>query len=188
MKAIWNGTDSLFLVKFPKQLKRTKIFYVFSLRVFARLCDIFAYEHYYLGPLVYRNLCKFGMKKPLILYKSPILDIDIKLESHSGFNVLYYYPKKDTKFNRWLYGFDIYEGLLNEGFNFIVVDGSHDMNKIYPVIDVLIRPNRHDGDPRMVRECNKIGIPVIHTYENPSILQFKESLYGIKYICDSSKL
>lgn len=181
MKIIWQGTDSLFLVKFPKQLKWTKIFYVMALRVFAKLTDIFAQEHYACGELVDNNIHKFGMRKKVIRFKDLLLyPAKIQKKQHEGFNVLYYFPKKDTCFNRWLYGYDIYLGLLIElivpNIHFIVVDGTKDMNAIYPLVDVLIRPNRHDGHPRMIDECILNGIPYIYTKQNPTLEYFKNQI------------
>jgi hypothetical protein len=43
------------------------------------------------------------------------------------------------------------------------------MDDIYPLIDFYLRPNRHDGDPRMVRECIENGIPYYHSKSDPSV-------------------
>lgn len=183
MKAIWTGTDSLFLVRFPKQLKKTKIFYVLALRLFARITDFFAQEHYSCGELVENNLRKFGMKKKIAQFEDILWYPDkIEKKPHEGINVLYYYPKKDTKFNRWLYGKDVFEKIrfyvdrYCENVNFIVVDGTANMKEIYPIVDILIRPNRHDGHPRMVDECSLNGIKVFSTKENPYFAEFFEKI------------
>lgn len=172
MKIIWTGTDSLFLVKFPKQLKWSKIFYVLALRIFARITDIFTQEHYACGELVYKNLTKFGFNKKIVYFKD-VLNYDyVVKKTHEGFNILYYFPKRNTRFTRWLYGRDVYENikkLLNfySDIHFIEVDGSQDLNEIYPVTDMLIRPNRHDGHPRMVDECMINEIPCVASKQNP---------------------
>jgi hypothetical protein len=55
VKMIWTGTDSLYLVRFPKQLKWTKIFYVLVLRIYAKISDFLVQNHYSCGSLVAAN-------------------------------------------------------------------------------------------------------------------------------------
>lgn len=174
MKAIWTGTDALFLVKIPKQTYLVDKYYALKLRLWGRLVDYFAKEHYACGEIVARDLKQFGMKKKIKLFVNPILyPIKIKKKTHEAFNILYYCYKKESRFNRWIYGYDIFEYLKStieksyDNVNFIMVDGNSDMNEIYSITDLLIRPNRHDGEPRMVIECNLNEIPVIATKENP---------------------
>ena len=180
MKIIWTGTDSLFLVKFPKQQRWIKIFYIIALRVFARLSDIFTQEHYSCGELVEKNLKKFGMKKKIKLFKDSIQYCNIERIKHDSFNILYYCPD-NKKFNKWLYGWDIFIELNNSmpEFNFIHVNGKYDLKDVYSFTDILIRPNRHDGHPRMIDECIMIGIPYIWTSENPSLEYFKDGIMNI---------
>lgn len=179
MRTIWQGTDSLLLVKLPKQLTLIERYYAIKLRLFASLCDKFATEHYCCGILVADNLKMFGMKKKLVMFQTPI-DQSLKVEKipHWGFNVLYYFPKKVTDFRKWIYGYDIFIRLKESIPNaiFIVADGTKDMREIYPIVDLLIRPNRHDGDSRMVRECELNDIPHIYTLENPSFEYFKTQI------------
>ena len=127
------------------------------------------------SPLV-RNLVKFGIPEDRIIicpvpvkYKNPVEKIP-----HDGFNVLFYASMGDgtnNKFKRWVYGVDIYEavkahyakencGWPGYGINFIYTDGKYNMNQVFPVIDVYIRPTRHDGAPCLVRECRINNIPV----------------------------
>lgn len=182
MRTIWQGTDSLLLVSNPKQLTLKDRYYSIKLRVFARLSDKFAVEHYCCGELVKDNLSKFKMKKPLILFKTPI-DKDLKVEKkkHKEFNLLYYFPKKRTKLREWIYGWDIFKEIRKQfpDINYIIVDGSKDMKEVYPYIDLLIRCNRHDGESRMVEECKMNNIPYIYTKENPSINYFVEEIKKI---------
>jgi hypothetical protein len=102
---------------------------------------------------------------------------------HEGFNILYYYPNKNTTWNQYLYGFDIYLGVIMElipflDIKFVVVGGSQNMADIYPKIDLMIRPCRHDGHPRMVDECKLNDIPYIWTNQNPDVETFvKQILY-----------
>ena len=181
MKIIWQGSDSLFLVRFPQQLKRTKIFYVLALRAFAWLSKLFVQQNYACGSLVESNLQKFGLKK-IVRFEDRLSYPDkITKVPHEGFNVLYYYPAKDTKFNRWLYGYNEFIDIITAlspivDIHFIVVDGSHDLSKIYPEIDLLIRPCNHDGHPRMVDECKLNDIPYIWTAQNPDAMTFVEQI------------
>jgi hypothetical protein len=178
VKMIWTGTDSLYLVRFPKQLKWTKIFYVLVLRIYAKISDFLVQNHYSCGSLVAANLTKFGMKKAILPFRDMLLYPDkIKKKKHKGFNVLYYYPQKNTKFNRWLYGLDLFYQLKEQlpDLNYIVVDGTKDMRRIYPITDFMIRPNRHDGHPRMVDECILNGIPYYWSeMGEPSVEEMKQ--------------
>lgn len=181
MKAIWQGTDSLMLIKFPKQLKWTKIFYVMALRLFAKISDIFVQEHYTCGDRVKQNLQKFGLKKPIVPFRDMMWYPDkIDKKKHDGFNVLYYYPRNNTKFNRWLYGLDLFSQLrtsIGGVVNFIVVDGTMDMKEIYPIVDFMIRPTRHDGHPRMIDECEVNGIPYYYSETGePSMEEIKTQI------------
>jgi len=171
MRTIWQGTDSLFLTSIPK-FKKHKILYIIALRIFARLSDIFAQEHYACGELVERNLKCFGLKKPIKQYNTKVNTEGIKRVEHKEFNILYYLPNEGKdKFKNWLYGYDIFCEIKKNitGANFIVVCGNKNMSNIYPIIDLLIRPNRHDGVPRMVNECKELKIPYIWTNENPNV-------------------
>jgi hypothetical protein len=115
-------------------------------------------------------------------------------EAHNGFNILYYYPdtKKhkggSDKRNRWTYGVDIIENLMNEfadrpGINWVRADGSLDMTKILPTIDIYLRPNRQEGcRSRMVVECEHYGIPYKWTMFEPekeNWMQFIDEQYHI---------
>ena len=99
-------------------------------------------------------------------------------EKHEGFNVLYYYPAKEynKSYCRWVYGQDIVCCLIRwlSEVNFICVDGTQDMSKVYPIVDAYIRPNRGDGTPRIVKECEINDIPYLWTHENPQTQDFYE--------------
>lgn len=183
MEVIWQGTDSLLLIKFPKQMRWWEYWYVIKIRIFARLLDRKTQCHYYHGELVRRNLEKFGMKKPLKHIDSQFKYGKLNRLPHEGFNVLYYFPQKSSEFTKWLYGLDIFlsirRQLREKNINFCVVDGTFDMGIVYPTIDLLIRPNRHDGYPRMVRTCEINGIPFIWTAENPTVEYFVNKIMEI---------
>lgn len=185
MKTVWQGTDSLLLVKFPKELTWKDYIYAIKLRIFARFCDKFAVMHYCCGKLPMSNLRKFGMKKPLVDFKTP-LDQSLKVDKipHTAFNILYYFPER-TKLREWIYGWNIFEEVRyyfedDDRIQFIIVDGSDDMKEIYPYIDLMIRPNRHDGYPRMVAECEMNDIPYYWSNENPKLLDIIDKINGTK--------
>ena len=173
MRAIWQGTDSYLLVSTNRLNLREK-YYAYKMRIFARLVDKFASEHYAIGGLVERNLKAFGMKKPIVQFKTPINE-SLRVKRNpvdDKFLVLYYIPSR-SKFREWLYGYDIYlearSQLRDSKVRFIVVHGKHDMKAVYRIADFMIRPNRHDGIPRMVSECQMNGIPYYWSDENPNL-------------------
>jgi hypothetical protein len=177
MKTIWQGTDAFLLNRMPKELSLREKYYTIKTRIFARLVDKFSTEHYACGPLVAEDLKKFGMKKPIKYFQDFYNEYRFVKLSHEGFNVLYYFPKRN-RFREWLYGWDIFEK-VKEHFpqiNFIVVDGSHDMSKIYPIVDFMIRPCRNDGLPRMVKECEVNNIPYLWTRQNPEADKFIKAI------------
>lgn len=175
MKLIWTGTDSLLLNRFPRQYPLRKLPYVLFLRLIARLSDFIAEENYACGELTEKNVKKFGLHRVKRFCDTLLCGDIVEKKPHEGFNILYYCPKVDNKWNRWLYGYDIYLGLKAwfPNLNFIRVDGCQDMKEIYPIVDLFIRPNRHDGHPRMIDECKLNGIPYIWTKENPSFDYFR---------------
>ena len=99
---------------------------------------------------------------------------------HDGFNVMYYYPKNEYNkiYCQWVYGKDIIDRLisLHPEYNWVKIDGSQDLSKEFPLIDVYIRPNRHDGASRLVQECTIQNIPVLHTQCNPQLEDFDNFL------------
>lgn len=169
MKIIWQGSDSLLLVRFPPQLTWRDYIYAIKLRIIAKIVDRVAQAHYSCGPLVTRNLKRFGVRKPIVYYEDSINTTPIVKKSHEGFNVLYYFPKERTKFREWIYGWDVFCAIRDKlpYINFIIVDGTHNMNEVYPIVDLMIRPCNHDGHSRMIRECILHHIPYAYTMENP---------------------
>jgi hypothetical protein len=99
---------------------------------------------------------------------------DIKKVKHDGFNILYYRGLGgNQKFKDWVYGYDIYKRMryVFPEVTFVEVNGDDDLSKIYPLVDFYLRPNRHDGNPRMVMECEYLGIPYYWSKENPDGLE-----------------
>ena len=176
----WSGTDALTLIKNPpgNRIWYLKlIFYRLKWKILYRIFD----EHYIVHEKLRKYLIEFGIDSSKINVKAnPILyNQKFKKKKHKEFNVLYYHPRPSNlggeKFIRWIYGIDIIEKIKD--INFIKVDGYQDLSKIYPVIDFYLRPSRHDGMPRMIRECEKNEIPYYYSENgNPSINDIKKCL------------
>ncbi len=172
MKLFWTGTDSLMLVDYSMRKWRKKPYW-FVFRILIKLMDIFIECHYCVSLNVADNLRKFGTKKQIkILHDKIKYNKKFDKKRHKGFNIIYYYPiNMDKTFIRWLYGIDIIEYLKNRfpDINFIRLDGNKDMSKVYPITDFMVRPNRHDGHPRIVDECEIQDIPYYWSYEEPNM-------------------
>ncbi len=84
----------------------------------------------------------------------------------------------NQRFKDWVYGYDIYMSLkeLMPELNYIETTGMQDMTKIYPIVDFYVRPNRHDGAPRMIMECETNDIPYYWSKENPDLNQIYDTL------------
>lgn len=193
----WIGTDALTLVKLPpgKFIWRFRIWgrRIFW-RMFWRKFEHFAYSESVECPVV-RNLVEFGIPLERIrLCPGAVGYGKIEKKFHDGFNVLFYANMGDgsnNKFKRWKYGVDIFEavqeyfgrknpGWRGHGVEFWEVDGSQDLKAVLPYIDAYIRPSRHDGAARLVRECRANGIPVFWSNrENVTakeVIEFIENL------------
>ena len=166
---MWTGSDVLFATKFLKHSKKTKWVYMLGVRIFAKIADKFVEQHYVVSEHLISELKPLNLKKKIgILTDPPLYVKKFKKREHSGFNILYYCAKGSNKpFKDWVYGKDLVNDLLF-AYNIIEVDGSQDMSKIYPIVDFYIRPNRHDGNPRMIMECEINDIPYYWSRENPN--------------------
>jgi hypothetical protein len=181
----WLGTDSLKLVLYPpgKSLWYIRIFLE---RLFWKMTESLYYEHWAVNQRVSDNLIRFGInpKKIKIVPDKPAYVNVYKKSEHGGINILYYIENDRTnqKYKDWVYGKDIIDRLINRfpDYNFIKVDGSADMEKIYPIIDAYIRPNRHDGSSRMIAECKANDIPCLWTVVNPDYKIFESWLECLK--------
>jgi len=145
-----------------------------------RLIQPFVQENYVDHKLLKYELIQKGYKNIKVVEDKLLHEKPYPKENHEGFNILYYFPKdkKNIKFMKWLYGYDIYEQLVNdlENVNWIIVDGSYDMTKIYPIVDFFLRPTRHDGASRMRQECELNNIPYYWSQQNPNIKKAKEEI------------
>jgi len=182
----WMGTDALKLVKVPPG-KFTWRFRIYAERLLWKALEPFFSEHWVVSEHLRSYLTMFGIKYDKIkVVPDPPLNLKrYKRKKHVGFNVLYYCRKDSTnqKFKDWCYGWDIYLELkrrLNYDVHWIVIDGSQNMDDVYPYIDAYIRPNRADGWSRTVEECRFNGIPVMATRESPDVDEFERWIRCIK--------
>jgi len=181
MKILWTGTDALMLVDRSRRSIRKRIIWSIFAMVIRFMDEFFVEAHYVDSQNLADRLNSFGVKKHISV-QADVIKHNEKYEKkpHKGFNVLYYMPKKGTEveFWRWVYGYDIFERLKKEmpHINFIVVDGSADMEEIFPVVDFYLRPNRSDGASRLRQECDIQGIPYYWTQENPKYVDAKKAI------------
>lgn len=179
---VWKGTDALTLVAFPPGKLNWYVRIVLR-RLKWRLIHRF-YKHVVVSQSLGYYLELFGIKA-YDVEPDPPIDVDgIEQIAHKGVNILYYFPgdRGNKYFKRWVYGFDLYVHLQKAfpAVRFYVVNGQCDMRKIYPIIDGYIRPNRHDGEPRMVLECEALGIPCCVTANYRLLCKF------IRELCESN--
>jgi len=68
-------------------------------------------------------------------------------------------------FQGWKYGIDIIVKIKEQlsDVNWIKTDETQDMQELYAISDMYIRPTRHDGKPRINVECKLNGIPNIYS-------------------------
>jgi hypothetical protein len=127
----------------------------------------------------------FGIPKSKIKVQidEPYYVKPVTKKPHSSFNILYYMPTKPAnlggmKYLKWLYGWDVYSKIKlyfedNKNINFIWISGQHDMTKVYPTVDLYIRPTRHDGESRLIMECDINSIPYVFSRDGkPNASEF----------------
>jgi hypothetical protein len=171
--AYYSGSDARWLVNMqPTDLK--KIPYILFTRIRQWLLKWIVSEYevpdkYLTGFILHTH------KKAKIVIKPSVLKYTIKVpkKQHSGFNIMYYYPLNEynRKYCQWVYGKDIIDRLKKHYGNKVIwikVDGTYDLNYVFPVIDFYVRPNRHDGDGRLGRECKIQDIPIYWSQCNPN--------------------
>jgi hypothetical protein len=196
---MWTGSDVLFATRlvggknFPTKI--TKYPYFLGMTVFAKLADKFVEGHYVVSEHLKSELQPLKLCKPIKVLADPPKSLTgVVRKPHEGFNVLYYRPVgANQKFIDWVYGKDIverlsyrlkthvftfHESLLAfDGIKIMEVTGQENMNDVYPYVDFVCRPNRHDGNPRMIMECEQLGIPYYWSKENPCV---EDALMAIK--------
>ena len=155
----WIGTDALTLIKYPPG-SLTWYIRIFFRRIWYRFVHRYV-EHWVVSENIGNEIEQFGIKEYEIVQPNPAHKVVRR--KHFGINILYYYPdkKKNKRFNEWVYGKDVFDKVQKHclGVNWIVLDGNKDIIEAYEIADGVIRPNRHDGMPRMILECQAMGIP-----------------------------
>lgn len=166
---IWTGTDALTMVKYPPGEKRWYV-RIFFRRLMHKYFDFFFKQHWVCAFNLAQELIDFGIdpKKITTVEDEPLNLPGIqRAKPTKSILIAYYkYPKqKNKKFKDWVYGLDIIEEAMKHEYSkkviFYPLNGKQNMRYIYPVIDLFLRPNRHDAiPPRTVRECRQVGIPI----------------------------
>ncbi len=179
----WMGTDALTMwYRPPGKRWRDVILH----RIKMRLLEPLIFRHWVTGPRLFYDLEKSSniqMDKVVVAYWPGKYHKKIKKIEHEGFNVLYYDPDSGP-YERWVYGTDIIEQIKKKvsDVNWLKIDGTQDMKKIYPITDLYIRPSRHDGEPRINVECKLNRIPVIYSEDgNPSVEYFVNKIHALKH-------
>lgn len=173
MKLYFTGSDVLLLNQFPPGLRKIKYPYVLLMRLWVRLSKHFIEEYWCVDDHLIPEMREFGIKREIKIFHHPVEhNIKYPKVKHNTFNILYYCPSGNDKLNKWIYGYDVFTHIRNyykyvHEVRFLRSWGQYNMEETYPITDFYIRCNRHDGDARMVRECEIQGIPYYWTYENP---------------------
>ncbi len=180
----YSGTDSLILVEFPPT-KPYKYLYMIACRIRAKLLDLIVDEYQVDHEALIKDLRRFGIKGRIKVVSDPVQYTEpLRKKKHQGFNILFYYPgdRGNSKLWRWIYGYDIYLELKFQlpDVNFVVVNGKQDMNKVFPIIDFYLRPNRHDGASRLRQECDIQKIPYYWTQREPDINEARSAIERCK--------
>lgn len=181
MKILWTGTDALMINNISQRTTSKKPFWII-VRIIVWFLDKTLLEAHLVNSVAIKaDLELFGMTKPIEIMLTPLkYNKPFKKIKHDGFNVLYYKrPRADMGFRDWLYGIDLIDKLKREmdgQVTFIEANGKLDMELIFPIVDFCIRPNRHDGNSRLMRECMIQKIPFYWSQTNPDYKQMKYEL------------
>lgn len=155
----WMGTDVLELFMFPPGKNKTK---VMLHRAKMWLLAAFIHEHWFVSEKLCEELptSYIAENTALKVYYHPS---KIQKVFHDNFNILVYSPER-TKFNTWIYGLDIIDRLAQEfpQFSWWYADGTWNMATVYGITDLYVRFTRHEGSPRMLKECEINEIPVLY--------------------------
>jgi len=174
MKLLWTGSDVLYMMRFPPYIRLRFKMKILAMRVVAMIIQPFIQENYVDHELLKDELETVGFKNIKVFNDQLKYTEPFEKKPHKEFNILYYYPKgkKNKRFIRWLYGMDIIERLRSTikspRVKWIMVDGSQNMENVFPVIDFYVRPTRHDGASRLRQECKINNIPYYWSQTKPS--------------------
>jgi hypothetical protein len=159
----WMGTDALTMWLTPPG--KSRLLMTFH-RIKMRVLDFFIAHHWVVSPRLLADLQKsaLDLSNVAIAVHPPKYHAPIEKIQHDGFNILYYDPG-EGEYSNWVYGIDIIDEIKSRlaGVNWICIDGRQNMKEIFPIVDLYIRPSRHDGAPRILLECEINRIPVIYS-------------------------
>jgi hypothetical protein len=166
----WQGTDVLECVMYPPGKSKAR---VFLRRMGGLFLKRFVYNDWFVSerlkaalPKKYHspNKNRKDGTEWGEVWAVPGQKLNVTKLEHTTFNVLVYYPEK-TKFNSWVYGLDIIDELIQRHpeVSWLFADTKLDMEKVYAITDLYLRPSRWDGMPRMILECQELGIPYYWT-------------------------
>lgn len=172
---MWTSSDVLYATRFVGgkrfPTKKSKYLYFLGMTVFAKLADLFVECHYVVAEHLKLELQSLKLRKSIEVLSDPPKSVtELVRVPHDGFLVLYYRALgANQEYLDWVYGYDIFLRTKRQfpSVQFVEVNGKSDIKEIYSFCDAYIRPNRHDGSPRMVMECEQLGIPVWWSRENP---------------------
>ncbi len=157
----WLGSDVWLLWAFP--YGRGK-FTVMRTRIKHFITKFFVDENWFDSERLLREYTgKFGMRRCTEKHhiRGMFCNKIEKIPHDGALNVAFYWPKNCSDYQCELYGINLIQQLVAfyQQVNWIALDGSRDMRKIYPMLDAYIRPTRHDGGSRLIRECRLNEIP-----------------------------
>ena len=179
----WHGTDVLLLNEIPPGISFWQRLNIHKRRFLTKyIFDKYTIKHVVAHELLKKELQTFGVKKEIQIIPAPIwFAKPFKKTKHSKFTLFFYLPKSN-KFNNWLYGYDYFLEVkkLFTDIDYLIIDGKQDMSKIFPIVDFYLRPNRHDGDPRLVRECKINKIPFYWSQTNPQKTEIIKAITNAK--------
>ena len=183
----FTGSDVLLLNEYPKQLSKRKHLYIWLYRMFVRMSSFCVEGIAVTDEHLINELQLFGFNKEITVVHSNVLHKQKYCRfPHKGFNVFYYCPGgSDQRWNKWVYGHDIFCKVRDhykddQRVNFIRSWGQFDMTATFPITDFMLRPNRHDGDARMIQEAIIQGIPYYWSYENPDFDEIIKAIDNAK--------
>lgn len=179
----WVGTDALTLnITPPGDWLWRKIRLPLH-RLKAKVTEWMIGEHCIESESLRKHLIDFGINGNKIRVKYTELTTPKTISCQPL--ILTYYPKckRNQTYKNWVYGVDIIDELISaeKEVNWLVVHGETDLAPLFPVIDAYIRPTRHDGMPRLIRECKINKIPYYWSENGkPEIEEVLEFLCKIK--------
>ena len=159
----WRGSDVLKIFMNPYPKTSLQFYTLYINRLFDWASRSFVTENWVTHKHLVPHLENKGIHVDRVQHGTSQIFSDFKRIKHDNINILYYMPKtKNQRYANWVYCWDIVreiKEIFKDDADFIEVDGTQDMSKVYPIVDYYIRPSRWDGMTRMIQECQQLGIP-----------------------------